>query len=106
MVRYADDLVLLAKEETIRQNMVDMLIEVGRVYGMEINVEKTKTMRVLRQPTPLHIKIDKRLADNVEEFNYLGSMITNDAKCTRKLRPGLPWEKQNSTRRRLSSPAN
>jgi hypothetical protein len=27
---------------------------------METNVEKTKTMRISRQPTPLQIKIDKR----------------------------------------------
>jgi hypothetical protein len=37
-VRYADDLVLLAEEETILQSMSDRLIEVGRGYGMEINV--------------------------------------------------------------------
>jgi hypothetical protein len=47
-VRYADNLVLLAKEETVIQNMIDKLIEVGRGYGMEINVEKTKTMRISR----------------------------------------------------------
>jgi hypothetical protein len=29
-VRYADNLVLLAKEETILQSMIDKLIEVGR----------------------------------------------------------------------------
>jgi predicted nucleotidyltransferase len=40
MVRYADDLVLLAKGESILQSMIDKLIEVGRGYGMEINVEK------------------------------------------------------------------
>jgi hypothetical protein len=45
-VRYADDLVLLAKEETILQSMSYKLIEVGRGYGMEIIVEKTKTMRI------------------------------------------------------------
>jgi hypothetical protein len=35
--------------------------------------------------------------ENVEELNYLGSMITNDARCTREIRPGLPWQKQHST---------
>jgi hypothetical protein len=34
--------VLLAKEETILQNMIDTLIEVGRGYGMEITVEKLR----------------------------------------------------------------
>jgi hypothetical protein len=81
-VTYADDLVLLAEEETILQSMIDKLIEVGRGYGMEINVEKTKTMRISRQLSPLQIKIDKKLVENVEEFNYFGSVITNDASCT------------------------
>jgi hypothetical protein len=58
-VRYADDLVLLAKEETELQSMIDNLIEVARGYCMEINVGKTKTMRISRQPTPLQIKIEK-----------------------------------------------
>jgi hypothetical protein len=39
-------------------------------------------MRISRQPTPLQIKIDKEPVENVEEFNYLGSMITNDARST------------------------
>jgi hypothetical protein len=34
--------VLLAKEETILQSMIDKLIEVGRRYGMEINVKKLR----------------------------------------------------------------
>jgi hypothetical protein len=37
-VRYADGLVLMAKEETILQSMTDKLTEVGKGYGMEINV--------------------------------------------------------------------
>jgi hypothetical protein len=41
-VKYADDLVLLAKEEKVLQDMIDKLIEIGRCYGMEMNVEKTK----------------------------------------------------------------
>jgi hypothetical protein len=45
-VKYADDLVLLTKEETVLQGMIDRLIEIGRHYGMEMNVEKTKVMRI------------------------------------------------------------
>ena len=41
-VKYADDLVLLAKEEKVLQDMIDKLTDIGRCYGMEINVEKTK----------------------------------------------------------------
>jgi hypothetical protein len=41
-VKYADDLVLLAKEETVLQGMIDRLIEIGRCYGMEIKVKKLR----------------------------------------------------------------
>ena len=37
-VKYADDLVLMAKEETVLQGMIDKLTEIGRFYGMEMNV--------------------------------------------------------------------
>ena len=47
-VKYADDLVLMAKEETVLQGMIDKLIETGRYYGMEMNVEKTKVIRISR----------------------------------------------------------
>ena len=40
-------------------------------------------------------------------YTYLGSVITNDARCTRiKLNPGLSWKKLHSARIRLFSPAN
>jgi hypothetical protein len=41
-VKYAVDLVLLAREETVLQGMVDRLIEIGRRYGMEMNVGKVR----------------------------------------------------------------
>ena len=64
-VEYADDLVLMAKEETVLQGMIDNLIEIGRCYGMEINVEKTKVMRISRQPSPVTIMIDQKQMENV-----------------------------------------
>ena len=41
-VKYADALMLIAKEETVLQDMIDKLIVTGRYYGMEMNVEKQK----------------------------------------------------------------
>jgi hypothetical protein len=38
--------------------MIDKLIEIGRCYGMEINVEKTKVMRISRQPFSVKIMTD------------------------------------------------
>jgi hypothetical protein len=39
-VKYSDDLVLLAREEKMLQGMADSLTEIGRRYGMEMNVIK------------------------------------------------------------------
>jgi hypothetical protein len=41
-MKYADDLVLLAKEEAVLQSMFAGLIGIGRCYGMEMNVQKLR----------------------------------------------------------------
>ena len=105
-MKYADDLVLISKEETVLQGMIDKLIETGRYYGMEINVEKTKVMRILRQPSPITITIAQKQLENVKCFKYLGSMLTEDGSVRVKLNPGLPWQKLHLTRRRIFLPAN
>ena len=48
--------------------MIDKLIEIGRCYGMEMNVEKTKVMRISRQPFPAKVMIDQKQLENVESF--------------------------------------
>ena len=80
-VKYADDLVSLAKEEKVLQDMIDKLTEIGRCYGMEMNVEKTKVLRILRQPLPVKIIVDQKQLENVESFKYLGSILKN-GRCT------------------------
>jgi hypothetical protein len=36
---------------------------------MEINVEKTKVLRISRQPSGVYIMIDQKQPENVEYFN-------------------------------------
>jgi hypothetical protein len=38
--------------------MIDKLIEIGRSYGMEMNMEKTKVMKISRQPLPVKLMIE------------------------------------------------
>ena len=64
------------------QDMTDKVIEVGGCYGMEMNVEKMKVMRISRQLFPVKIMIDQKQLENVESFKYLGSILTNDGRCT------------------------
>jgi len=81
-LKYADDLVLMAKEVTVLQGMIEKIIEIERCYGMEMNVEKTKAMRISRQPSPITSMIDQKQLENVESFKYLGSMLTKDGRYT------------------------
>ena len=104
--RLGNDLVLLAKEEKVLQDMIDKIIEIGRCYGMEMNVEKTKVIRIARQPFPVKIMIDQKQLENVETFKYLGSILTNDGRCTCEIKCRIAMVKLNSTRRGLFLLAN
>ena len=57
--------------------MIDKLIEIGRCYGMELNVEKNKSNENL-QPLPVKIIVHQKQLENVESFKYLGSILTKD----------------------------
>jgi hypothetical protein len=48
-VKYADDLVLPAKEDALLQGMFESLIEIGSFYETEMNMEKAKVIRISRQ---------------------------------------------------------
>ena len=73
--------------------MIDKLSEIGRYYGIEMNVEKTKEMRISTQPSPVTIMIDQKQLENVECFKYLGSMLTNDGRCTCEIKPRIAMAK-------------
>ena len=48
-MKYADDLVLLAKEERVLQDTIDKPTQIGRCYGMKINVEKKQSNENLKK---------------------------------------------------------
>jgi hypothetical protein len=98
-------LVLLAKEETVLQDTIDRLIEIGTFHGMEINVEKTMVMGISRELSPLHFMVGEKQLGNMEYFNYLGSIVTNDARYKREIKSRIGMAKQHS-RRKIFSPAN
>ena len=57
-MKYADDIVLLVKEQTVLQGMIGRLTEIWRCYGIEMNVEKAMVIRTSRQqPPPAQIMI-------------------------------------------------
>ena len=42
----------------MEKGMVDRLMEIGRLYGLEMNVEKKEAIRIPRQSSSIQIMID------------------------------------------------
>jgi len=49
-------------------------------------------MKISRQSFPVHI-IEQKRFESAECFNYLGSMITNDVRCTREIKAKIAMAK-------------
>jgi hypothetical protein len=77
---YADDVDLLGDNiDTINKN-TQTLIDASKEVGLEVNVERTKYMLVSRDQNAgenREIKIGNKSFENVSEFKYLGTTVTN-----------------------------
>jgi hypothetical protein len=60
---------------------------------MEMNVEKSNVMGISRQPSPVQIMMDQKQLENVEYFNCLGTLITNDARCVCEIKSRIVMAK-------------
>jgi len=92
-VKYVDDLVLLAKDEKVLQDMIDKLTEIGECYGMEMNVEKTKSNENFKTTIPSKNYDRPKQLENVESFKHLGSILTNDGRCTCEIKGRIAMAK-------------
>ena len=87
-LRYADDTVLLAENNTDLQELVTAINNKGKRYGMEINITKTKGMIVSKKEMVPEIKIniEGKNIQQVKEMIYLGFMATENGKCEREIK--------------------
>jgi hypothetical protein len=80
LLAYADDVNLLGDNiDTIKKKM-ETLIDASKEVGLEINVEKSKCMLLSRHQNVgqnQDIKIAKRSFENVSQFKYFGTTVTN-----------------------------
>ena len=59
-VRFADDTVIIAKTQEEVQDMLNILIDTGRKYGMEINIDKSQVIIKSRRNESLWVKVGNR----------------------------------------------
>ena len=86
-VRFADDQAMVANSNAGLQRIMDNLNETSKEYGMKINLKKTKVMRISRnEGRKITISIAGEKLEQVKQFNYLGSTITEDCKSQGEIR--------------------
>jgi hypothetical protein len=86
-LRYAEDIILLANSVMELQELVDRLERVSRKYSLLINIDKTKVMA--SDGADCDVNIQGAQLEQVNTFPYLGSLVTDDAECTKEIRARL-----------------
>ena len=73
-----------------------------------MNVERTKVMKLSRQPAPLYIMTGQEQLVGVKYFNDFGTLITSNARCTCEIKSRISMAKAvfNELKIILFSPAN
>ena len=89
-----DDTAIIAKTQEELEDMVYRLVDTGRKYGMEINIDKSQVMSVSRSNESLQIKVNNRELKEVDHFKYLGSLLTRDGYCTREIKMRIAIAKE------------
>ena len=87
-LRYADDTALIATDENDLQKIVDQVKEESSKAGLEMNVKKTMTMVISKNPEgkQLEIKVGDQKLEQVKKFKYLGTQITEDGKTETEIK--------------------
>ena len=81
--RFADDIVVNAEEEEEAGVLVDRLDRTTTRYKMEIGPDKTKLITNNPNGFQREIKIKDQRLEEVENFKYLGAIISNERIKTR-----------------------
>ena len=73
----------------------------SKIYSQNIAATSVPTFLLL-----IRLLLDQKQLENVECFKYLGSMLTNDGRCTCGIKSRIAMAKAAFKRRRLFLPAN
>ena len=88
IVAYADDIVIISRSLLDMKNCFNQIEEEGRKVGLEINERKTKYMIASRKNkwnNINNINIGTYQFERVEEFKYLGSLVTEDNRTSKEV---------------------
>ena len=87
-LRCADDTALLAGNEKELSELISKINEVGKQFGMKMNIKKTKAKVVSKKPNSpkINIAIDGQHIEQVASYMYLRSLLTEDGRSEKRSR--------------------
>lgn len=91
-LRFADDVILFEEDPTYLGEMINTLNRESLKVGLSMNKEKTK---LLTNSEPVTIKIDNQTLEYVEEYNYLGQIISHKDQTNKEINKRIAngWRK-------------
>ncbi|CAF1270699.1 unnamed protein product [Adineta ricciae] len=85
-LRFADDIDLISENHIALQEQIQQLTTTAAEAGLLVNTRKTKTMVFGGRTIDMEMEIQGTTIENVEEFEYLGSLLTWDNDCSKEIR--------------------
>jgi len=92
----------VSDQEAELQTIITSLCAICEVYGMEVNVKKTKTM-VLNKfgKTQCTVTANGAKLEQVSQYKCLGSWITEDGRCEQDIKTRIAMAKDAFWKQRI-----
>ena len=100
-LRYADDIALIAKSAEALQELLSIVSDIYEEFGLQINTKKTKVMTIGQERKECKVTCGGKTIEQVAQFMYLGTIITETADCSKEIRARLGQGRE--TVRKLAS---
>jgi len=101
-VRFADDQAMVASTAEGLQSIMTTLNEIVERYKMRINRKKTKVMKIGKNlGEALHISINGVELEQVTQFKYLGSTLSEDGSCGNDIKCRIAMAKDAFTKHKI-----
>jgi hypothetical protein len=85
-LRFADDIDLIDEDASSLQRLVEQTKTAAEQSGLMLNTNKTKTMVFGDRNIESSIHVAGNTIENVEKFEYLGSLLTWDNNCSEEIK--------------------
>uniref|UniRef100_A0A8D8T0K1 Reverse transcriptase domain-containing protein n=1 Tax=Cacopsylla melanoneura TaxID=428564 RepID=A0A8D8T0K1_9HEMI len=93
MLRFADDIAVLAPDEFNLKRSLETMNEVFEKYKMKINMKKTEILVCTKDSEEINIQVNNETIKQINTFKYLGSNINEDARCTTDIKQRIALAK-------------